>query len=110
AVNPGNSGGPLVDEWGQLAGVVTLKANLENVGFAVPVETVRTVFESPQRAAFRARPPRHPARPSAVAHIQSAFVGYHVRASGLSWKPVVRAGMAVSRRFGATPPRDGSGP
>jgi S1-C subfamily serine protease len=47
AVNPGNSGGPLIDEWGQLAGVVTLKAKLENVGFAVPVETVRTVFKSP---------------------------------------------------------------
>jgi serine protease Do len=47
AVNPGNSGGPLIDEWGQLAGVVTLKAKLDNVGFAVPVETVRTVFKSP---------------------------------------------------------------
>jgi S1-C subfamily serine protease len=47
AVNPGNSGGPLIDEWGHLAGVVTLKAKLENVGFAVPVETVRTVFKSP---------------------------------------------------------------
>ena len=47
AINPGNSGGPLIDEWGRLVGVVTLKAKLENVGFAVPVETIRTVFNSP---------------------------------------------------------------
>jgi S1-C subfamily serine protease len=47
AINPGNSGGPLIDEWGRLVGVVTLKARLENVGFAVPVETVRAVFMSP---------------------------------------------------------------
>ena len=46
AINPGNSGGPLIDEWGRLAGIVTLKAKLENVGFAVPVETVRMVFKS----------------------------------------------------------------
>jgi S1-C subfamily serine protease len=46
AINPGNSGGPLIDEWGRLAGIVTLKARLENVGFAVPVETVRIVFKS----------------------------------------------------------------
>jgi serine protease Do len=46
AINPGNSVGPLIDEWGPLAGVVTLKAKLENVGFAVHVETVRTVFKS----------------------------------------------------------------
>jgi S1-C subfamily serine protease len=46
AINPGNSGGPLIDEHGRLAGIVTLKAKLENVGFAVPVETVRRVFKS----------------------------------------------------------------
>ncbi len=46
AINPGNSGGPLIDEWGRLVGIVTLKAKLDNVGFAVPVETVRTVFKS----------------------------------------------------------------
>jgi S1-C subfamily serine protease len=46
AVNPGNSGGPLIDEWGRLVGVVTLKTQLENVSFAVPVETVRDVFKS----------------------------------------------------------------
>ena len=36
AVNPGNSGGPLLDRRGRVIGMVTLKAELENVGFAVP--------------------------------------------------------------------------
>ena len=36
AVNPGNSGGPLLNPRGEVIGMVTLKAQLENVGFAVP--------------------------------------------------------------------------
>ncbi len=36
AVNPGNSGGPLLDTSGRLAGLVTLKADLEGVSFAIP--------------------------------------------------------------------------
>jgi S1-C subfamily serine protease/Tfp pilus assembly protein PilF len=46
AVNPGNSGGPLLDEECRLVGIVTLKARLENVSFAVPVETIRAIFKS----------------------------------------------------------------
>ncbi len=36
AVNPGNSGGPLLNERGEVVGMVTLRAQLENVGFAAP--------------------------------------------------------------------------
>ena len=36
AVNPGNSGGPLFDRKGRVIGMITLKAQLDNVGFAVP--------------------------------------------------------------------------
>ena len=36
AVNPGNSGGPLLNRYGEVIGMVTLKSPLENVGFAVP--------------------------------------------------------------------------
>jgi serine protease Do len=46
AIHPGNSGGPLIDEWGCLVGIVTLKTDLPGVGFAVPVATVRAVFRS----------------------------------------------------------------
>lgn len=39
AVNPGNSGGPLVNLRGEVVGVTTAKfMNADNVGFAIPVE------------------------------------------------------------------------
>jgi serine protease Do len=43
AVNPGNSGGPLLDEWGQVVGVVTLKAEgADGIGFALPINYAHT--------------------------------------------------------------------
>ena len=44
AVNPGNSGGPLLNERGEVVGVITLQAALENVSFAIPASRVRRVF------------------------------------------------------------------
>ncbi len=42
AVNPGNSGGPLVNELGEVVGVVTLKAMFrEGLAFALPVSYVQ---------------------------------------------------------------------
>jgi len=41
AVNSGNSGGPMFDEFGQVVGVVTAKSALEGVegiGFAIPID------------------------------------------------------------------------
>lgn len=46
-VNPGNSGGPLLDENCHVVGIVTLNARLANVGFAIPTETLRRIFTSP---------------------------------------------------------------
>ncbi len=43
AVNPGNSGGPLVNINGQVIGVISLKLvqdEIEGMGFAIPIETV----------------------------------------------------------------------
>ncbi len=45
AVNPGNSGGPLLDNSGHLAGLVTLKADLEGVSFAIPAAQIRANYE-----------------------------------------------------------------
>jgi S1-C subfamily serine protease len=71
AVNPGNSGGPLLNEQGQVVGLVTFKAKLEGVSFAVRVETIRKVFKAPPAWTLRVRtgqeagrPEREPAAPS----------------------------------------------
>ncbi len=45
AVNPGNSGGPLLDTSGRLAGLVTLKADLEGVSFAIPAARIRANYD-----------------------------------------------------------------
>jgi S1-C subfamily serine protease len=48
AVNPGNSGGPLVNLRGEVIGVVSAKlvgTSIEGVGFAIDAETLRTYLE-----------------------------------------------------------------
>jgi S1-C subfamily serine protease len=45
AVNPGNSGGPLVDRCGRVVGINTLAAlEAENIGFAVPINIAKEVL------------------------------------------------------------------
>jgi len=52
AVNPGNSGGPLFDARGRALGVVTLKAVIEAVAFAVPVTEVTGLQGKSKRAPY----------------------------------------------------------
>ncbi|HSN91277.1 MAG TPA: trypsin-like peptidase domain-containing protein, partial [Anaeromyxobacteraceae bacterium] len=56
-VNPGNSGGPLLDGRGRAVGVVTLRArDGTGVGFALPVEYAREALGAPEgEPAARAR-------------------------------------------------------
>jgi serine protease Do len=54
-VNPGNSGGPLLDADGRVVGVVTMKrADAENIGLAVPINYAFTgdnaMLPAPERA------------------------------------------------------------
>ncbi len=53
AVNPGNSGGPLINERGEVVGLVTLKAFLqEGIGFALPVGLIQHFIGSSEAFAF----------------------------------------------------------
>lgn len=49
ATNPGSSGGPLLNEYAEVVGIITLKANLDGVGFAVPVERIRRLFSTAEQ-------------------------------------------------------------
>ncbi len=40
AVNPGSSGGPMFNDFGQVIGIVVLKARIEGTGFAIPGKTI----------------------------------------------------------------------
>ena len=49
AVNPGNSGGPLINDRGEVIGVVSAKSSgnaVEGLGFAIPSNDVRPVVEA----------------------------------------------------------------
>jgi len=46
AVEPGNSGGPVVDAAGEVVGITTRKAvDVEGIGFAVPIHTACRLFD-----------------------------------------------------------------
>ena len=47
-IQPGNSGGPVLDRTGNVVGIVTLKSSVaENVGFALPVKLLRDMLGNP---------------------------------------------------------------
>jgi serine protease Do len=48
AVNPGNSGGALVNEYGEVIGIVNAKTSavgIEGLGYAIPINDAKTVIE-----------------------------------------------------------------
>ena len=47
AINTGNSGGALVNKYGQVVGIVSIKMgdSYENIGFAIPMDLVKSVAE-----------------------------------------------------------------
>jgi serine protease Do len=46
SINPGNSGGPLLDIAGNVIGVNVAKAEAENIGFAIPINSVKPILNS----------------------------------------------------------------
>ena len=57
AINPGNSGGPLLNSAGQVIGVnVAVAQSGQNIGFALPINTVKQVVDSFQKTGSFERP------------------------------------------------------
>ncbi len=46
AINPGNSGGPLISSQGRVIGVSVAMAQAENIGFAIPINVVKSALEN----------------------------------------------------------------
>ena len=62
AVNPGNSGGPMLDIEGNVIGVNVAMANAENIGFAIPGNEAKRAFEEVKTS-------------GKIAKIKKAFLG-----------------------------------
>lgn len=57
ALNPGNSGGPLLDYSGQVVGInVAVTQGAENIGFSIPINLVKGVVENFQKNGKIVRP------------------------------------------------------
>jgi serine protease Do len=58
AINPGNSGGPLLNSAGQVIGVnVAVAVSAENIGFAIPIDIVKTAIDNfKQTGSFASKP------------------------------------------------------
>ncbi len=57
AINPGNSGGPLLDLTGRVIGVnVAVAQGSENIGFALPINSIKSVVESVKKTGKIVRP------------------------------------------------------
>jgi hypothetical protein len=49
AVNPGNSGGPVVDSQGRIIGITSRKLRADNIGFLAPAEALAELWVSEKR-------------------------------------------------------------
>ena len=52
ALNPGNSGGPLVDQNGAIVGIVSHKMKAENLSFAIPSAAVLSLQKKPRKPSW----------------------------------------------------------
>ncbi len=57
AINPGNSGGPIINLNGEAIGVnVAIAQGAENIGFAIPINEVKKIYESVKKNGKIVRP------------------------------------------------------
>jgi cyclophilin family peptidyl-prolyl cis-trans isomerase len=102
-VQPGNSGGPLLDASGHLVGIVTAKLNAariarftgdipQNVNFALKAEIATTFLES-KGIAYQAARSDHQLSPADVGDIARSFTVY------VECKRIVPAAVATPKEF-----------
>jgi len=93
AINPGSSGGPLLNLHGQVVGITTaIASDAQNIGFAIPIDTIKSVIPilvsgNPERGWFGAA-----ARPAAPG--EAAKLG-HSNPSAVIIDEVVEASPAL---------------
>ena len=92
-INPGSSGGPLVDGRGALVGINTMKAGTDGVGFAAPSNIVRAVFDQ-IRAHGRVRRGELGVRAQSITPVLAAGLGLP-REQGVILSDVVPGGPAA---------------
>ena len=84
SINPGNSGGPLVNAEGSLIGINTFilsqSGGSEGIGFAIPSNTVRSVFEQIRKEG----------------HVHRGEIGIYAQ----SVTPALRAGLSLPQDWG----------
>ena len=91
AVNPGNSGGPLVNATGEVIGVISLKlvqTEVENMGFAIPIEYAMSHIDSLENGKAIVRPMLG----ISMLNVTDTYALYR---SGIMIKDDIKAGVVV---------------
>lgn len=99
AINPGNSGGPLVNLEGQVVGINTAIASesggSDGVGFAIPIDSIRTVLDGVRQTGKLERPylgVRYQVVTRALAEAQNLGATEGILLSGGNSQPAVLPG------------------
>ncbi len=78
SINSGNSGGPLLNRYGQVIGINSAKissANYEGLGFAIPINSVKPIVEEIITQGYVSGRPTAELRVSEISIMASAFYG-----------------------------------
>ncbi len=79
AVNPGNSGGPLINSRGQVVGVVNAKISqdaVEGIGFAIPIDTAMNIAQDLIEHGYVTNRPMLGITVQSINQQQAAYYGY----------------------------------
>jgi len=79
AVNPGNSGGPLINSRGQVVGVVNAKISqdaVEGIGFAIPIDTAMGIAQDLIEHGYVTNRPMLGITVQSINEQQAAYYGY----------------------------------